>query len=145
MLVAALALPLIATPPGAKQQVLVPAYQAAYSPSDDLLRQILEEVRGIRAELRMGPLGLKQDGAGLLQGRCSACHQDGVADDKGGGFVLVEKDGALAELSLAEKRRVKRLVEQGKMPPGGGLPEAERKLVVDFMNNPEKEKKRGER
>lgn len=103
-------------------KALVPAYGAAYSASDDLLKQILEEIKGLRKDvqgLRLGAAGSGNTLADAVGRHCVQCHAAQVADDKGGGFVLVEKSSTLADLSLAEKRRVARLVEQGKMPPAG--------------------------
>lgn len=121
---------LVATPPG---QVLVPAYQPTYSATDDLLKQILEELKGLRAEVRAGRPAQGADVASVIKTRCAACHVAKAADEKGSGFVLIEDDGALAELSLAEKRRIKRQVEQGRMPPGQPLVEAEKKLLVEHV------------
>lgn len=128
---------------------LLPAYGPSFSSSDDLLKQILEEVRGLRKDvqgLKGGTPGQQQDGAlGVVGTRCLSCHQDGKAQDKGGGFVLVEKDSSLAELSLAEKRRVVRLVQKGDMPPSGKLPDAEVKLLTEFFDpakQAEKEKQK---
>ncbi len=119
-----------ANPPGGG---LTPAYQPSYSLSDDLLKQLLEEVRGIRSELRAS--GIAKPGgttlAGTLKANCAACHTAGVADQKGSGFILLEKDGSLAELSLAERRRVAKMVEQGKMPPPPKtLTDTEKKLLL---------------
>ena len=129
------------TPPVYKAPVLVPAYGPSYSPSEDFLKQILEELRGVRQELReikgvMGGAPQGQEGAlAVLSKRCASCHTDPA--QKGDGFVLVEKDGVLAEFSLAEKRRIIRLVQKGDMPPSGKLPAEEVQLIEDFFN-PEK-------
>jgi len=137
-----------ATPPGypyRQQEALVPAYGPTYSASDDLLKQILDEVKGLRKDVQGLKAGQQptQDGAlGVVATRCLSCHQDGKAQDKGGGFVMVEKDGSLAEMSLAEKRRVVRLVGKGDMPPGGKLPEAEVKALTDYFTPKTEEQKR---
>lgn len=136
-----------ATPPAkvvySPSNDVVPAYGPTYSSSDDLLKQILEEVKGLRKDvqsLKQGA-GQQQDGAlAVIATRCLACHQDGKAQDKGGDFVLVEKDGALAELSVAEKRRIVRLTQQGKMPPTGKIADAEVKQLTEFFEQKEKPK-----
>jgi len=123
----------------------VTAYGPQYSQSDDLLKQILDELKGLRQDvkaLKAAP-GAQQDGAlGVIATRCLACHQDGTAEDKGGGFVMVEKDAKLAELSLAEKRRITRLVSQGKMPPSGKLPDGELKQLTEFFAPKTEEKQK---
>lgn len=115
---------------------LIPAQGPTYSTTDDLLLQILTELKGLRQDVQ----GLKngqqpaQDGAlGIIAAKCLGCHQDGKAKDKGGDFVLVEKDNSLAELSLAEKRRIIKMVETGKMPPSGKLPDNEVKVLSEFF------------
>ncbi len=113
---------------GNPPQGYVPAYQASYSASDDLLKQLVEVNKLTVVELRL----LRQDLQGLRGGqapvpagltlqavmvnKCAMCHGADVAQEKGAGFVLVEKDGKLAELSITEKRRVVREVENGRMP-----------------------------
>lgn len=126
-----------ATPPKVQYQAdLVPAYGGSYSQTDDLLLQIRDELKGLRKDVQsLKPgAGSQQDAAvGILAAKCLSCHQDGKAEDKGGGFVLVEKDGALTELSVPQKRTIRRLVQQGKMPPSGKLPESEVKLLTEFF------------
>jgi mono/diheme cytochrome c family protein len=134
-----------ATPP--YRQDLIPAQGPTYSPSEDYLKQIVANTASIdkrleRIEAKLGTSGQQQSGAlGVIAARCLSCHQDGKAQEKGDGFVLVEKDGALAELSLAEKRRIVRQVTQGKMPPNGKLPDAEVKLLEEYFAPKEEQKK----
>lgn len=101
---------------------------------DDALDAIRKDIAAIRAELasfrRTDPISTP---AGLLQHRCAACHGSEVAQTKGAGFVLLEKDGSLAPLSLQEKRRVVREVVAGRMPKGGTLTEAEKKVLLDSL------------
>jgi mono/diheme cytochrome c family protein len=126
----------------ANPQVLVPAYQASYSSSEDLLKQILAEVRGLRADLRAGGGGGAATLAGVVQQRCAQCHTSGK-EDRGGDFVLLEKDGKLAELSLNERRRLLRLVQKGEMPPPPiVLSDGEKKVLVDFVNSSSEKEKR---
>ena len=127
-----------------KQETYIPAQGQTYSPTEDYLKQIATSVASIDKRLeRLEKAGTPAATDGwktVVADRCLKCHQDGVAQDKGDGFVLVEKDGSLAELSLAEKRRIIRMVSQGKMPPSGKLPENEAKILTDYFA-PEKEKK----
>ena len=66
----------------------------------------------------------------VLHNRCVQCHSETAAEAKGGGQILLNADGSLATLSLAEKRRVRELVEKGAMPPGRPVSEAEKQLVA---------------
>jgi cytochrome c553 len=131
----------------APSTALVPAYGGAYSSTDDVLLQILAEVKGLRTDVQalksaQTGQGQAQQGAlGIVATRCMSCHQDGVAKDKGGEFVMVEKDSTLAELSLGEKRRIIKMVTGGKMPPSGKLSEAEVKSLSEFFNPEKKEEK----
>jgi mono/diheme cytochrome c family protein len=118
------------------QQVVVPAYQAGYSSQDDLLKQILIELQAMRREMRTGGKGGAPEGAALIGQRCASCHQDGKAEERGDGFVLVEADGKLADLSISDRRKIRRKLEKHAMPPGGGLPEAENAAVLAFVNQP---------
>ena len=143
VLVTAVVTVLVTNTVAAPTQIFVPAYQVSYSAQEDLLKQILIELKGLRQDIQgLTPnTAPASNGASLLGSRCAGCHQDGVAETKGGGFVIVEKNGTLAELSLAEKRRMVRLVTQGKMPPTGALSVAEQKAISGFLSpQPQKEK-----
>ncbi|WP_149113028.1 cytochrome c [Limnoglobus roseus] len=124
--------------------VLVPAYGPAFSGSDDLLKQILGELKGLRGDvqaMRGGAVAPAGNAVGVIGARCASCHKAETAEDRGGGFVLVEKDGTPAELSLSEKRRLVRLVGKGEMPPSGKLAEAEVKQLSDYFTPSPQEKK----
>jgi len=106
---------------GTSTPALVPAYSASYSQTDDLLKQIVVELRFLRQDvqaLRIGglPPNVPITAQAAIANKCVQCHGALVADEKGASFVLVEKDGKSAELSITEKRRVVREVEQGRMP-----------------------------
>lgn len=130
--------------------VAVPAYGAGYSPQPadpELLRQLLEEIRAMRAELRAAlqqgqPAQPAQEpsAAALLDNSCAKCHKAGDADSKGGGFVMVEADGKLSLLSLEHKNRIARRIQNGSMPPAKSvnrpLSDAERKSLVEFFTKP---------
>lgn len=98
--------------------VLVPTYSATYSEQQDTLRAILEELRGLRADLAAGgkaqaPVSL----ASVIGSKCVGCHGEKVADTKGNGFILALADGKIPPFSLNEKRRITKKIEAGKMPP----------------------------
>lgn len=121
-----------------QQQLLVPAYQSGYSATDDLLKQLLAEVRGLRQDVQslrgLGTPAGVADGGALLKTRCASCHTEGKAEDRGGGFVLVLKDGAIAPLSLYEQRKVSEQLRAKKMPMGGTpLSSGEIDLVEKFL------------
>ncbi len=113
---------------GTPPVVLVPAQQGTYSFNDDMLKQMVElnkltvvELRLLRQDVQALRAGPPQPPAGLtlqavIANKCVSCHGADVAVEKGASFVLVEKDGKLAELSITEKRRVVREVENGRMP-----------------------------
>lgn len=106
----------------------VPTYGASYTATgetDALLRLLIEEVRALRAELRgkgaETPTPAATNGAQLFEQTCLKCHQTATANQQGGGFVLYEVDkdgkGQLAPLSLKEKERITRRIDNGTMPP----------------------------
>lgn len=131
----------------APSTALIPAQGGAYSSTDDILLQMLAEIKGLRQDVQalksaQAGQGQPQQGAlGVIATRCMSCHQDGPAKDKGGDFVMVEKDGTLSELSLGEKRRIIKMTSTGKMPPSGKLSEAEVKSLSEFFSPEKKEEK----
>lgn len=116
---------------------LVPAYGGTYSQTDDLLLQIRDELRGLRKDVQTLKLGQAQGGeltlASLTVKHCAACHKVDVATDKGGDFVMVEKDNAVTVFSVPEVRRIVKKVKSGTMPPDHKLSEEEKKpfLALD--------------
>lgn len=125
----------------ASTPVYVPAYGGRYVGTDDgLLRELLAEVKAIRAEIKFlcgqrataaPPASLKA----LVSARCASCHAGDVAEKKGAGFVILGADGAVPPFSLAEKKRILRLVGRGEMPKDGPpLTETEKQALVRFLN-----------
>lgn len=130
-------LKLVANPPQYREY-LVPAYQTGYSPSDDLLKQILTELRALREEMKQAGFSRSlpaTDLASILRNRCASCHQDPVALTKGDGIILVEKDGSPSVLSVVERRAIVRVIDDGSMPKGSKL-SAEEKKLFDVLRNP---------
>lgn len=118
-------------------KVLTPAYQASFSPTDQLLKEILDEMRGLRSDLRVALVGgqVKTDAVAVLNQRCARCHQDGKAAGLGDGVILVERDGSVPPFSILEKRRILEQVRTGKMPKTGGpLAPNEKKAVEEFLS-----------
>ncbi len=129
--------------PGYK--VYVPTYGAQYLPAsaegNTTLAEILAELKGIRQDLaafrpQMPPAdGHPPAGApnalGILGAKCGACHEAGTADQKGGGFVMLQ-NGKLAPLSVAERKRMATFLLRDRMPPDPlpKLSEAEKQAVV---------------
>lgn len=114
------------------QSILVPVYAAAYvgpqvdqQTSDDetkeLLRQMVEELRSMRAELQSlrGPaLPLLQEShTKAVQTNCQKCHAANVADSAGGGFKMFAANGSLVQLDARDKLRVVNRVSRNSMPP----------------------------
>lgn len=124
-------------------QATGPAYQPTYSArytatEDGLLRDILGELRGIRSEIQ----ALRRQGAQakpvanlqeLFAARCASCHAEAIADKKGAGFVLLTKDGKVPPLSLAEKKRIVRMVGRGEMPPTLPFTDEEKEVLQGFL------------
>lgn len=105
---------------------VAPAAVAAPVPDDwraELRKVVRDELRTIvREEVAALDRGspdrtTRPNLASLALGKCAVCHRADVADAKGGSFILVEKDNALASLSLDEKRKIVAMVGDGKMPP----------------------------
>lgn len=55
---------------------------------------------------------------GVLKAKCTQCHDSGIAEDKGGGFVLMDGDN-LPRLTDREWRKVITHAYKGTMPPKG--------------------------
>lgn len=119
----------------------VPARLAGPSyPDDGILKEILAEVKALRRELAVirreqqavrAPDNLKQ----LIASRCASCHGEQVADSKGAGFLMLQKNGDVPPFSLAEKKRIIRLVERGEMPKDGQpFSEAEKDALKKFLS-----------
>lgn len=93
------------------------------------LRQALTQPRG------------EQPGAGLAvenfeafaTQQCLRCHQDGTARAEESGFIMFEKDGKLSPFSIAEKRRMATLIEQGQMPPNSSLSQQQRQQAKQLL------------
>lgn len=125
--------------------VTIPLYGAVYQPqqqtqalSDDVLREILLEIRSLREEvaaMREGrqPLTMPANVGPVLSARCASCHGLKVAEAKGAGLVLVDDKGQPWRLSGPEKRAVKQQVETGKMPKGGSLTAAEKAAILNAV------------
>jgi mono/diheme cytochrome c family protein len=133
--------------------VAVPVYQISYTPPAPAAQTqqqvdetgIVAELKAIRLELArlrgagVGHQAAAPNGAGLLTRKCAACHAAAVAEEKGAGFVLLEKDGKLAALSLTEKKRIERRVSGGQMPPAPrqALTEEEQRTLFEFLKGEE--------
>ena len=120
--------------------VQVPTYSVGYAPAADQgildeLRRLREAVERLSEQRGAGPQQ-PITVAGVLQASCVKCHVATAADKDGGGFVLVEKDGKVVPLSVAEKKRLIRRVTKGDMPPKTErvLGEAEKKTLIDWLS-----------
>ncbi len=112
-------------------QTVAPAYQAGFNPQEDLLKQILQELRAMRSE----KAGATQSFPQLLAQKCASCHTEGK-EDRGGDFILLSKKGEIA-LSVNDLRKVKQKVISGQMPPASPLGEGEKKVFADYYPNKE--------
>ena len=119
---------------------VVPTYSAHYT-EDAVLREILLELRAIRAELKaLRPSTTPAPTlGGILKARCASCHGQSVAAGKGDGLVLVESDGNIPDFNRAERRLILRLVATGEMPKKGPpLSEPEKRALTEHLTPPEK-------
>ena len=122
--------------------IQVPLYGAVFQPqqaqplTDDVLREILAEMKALREEIaamREGrqPLTMPANVGPILNARCAACHELKVAEAKGAGFVMTDDKGQPWRLSGPEKRAVREQVTSGKMPRGGSLTPAEKAVILN--------------
>lgn len=145
---AAIVQQVLAVPAVTFQSILVPVYAAAYvgpqveqqTAADDetkeLLRQLLEETRAMRADLQSlrGPvLPLVQEGSlKAIQTNCQKCHSPTTADAAGGGFKLFAANGSLAQLDARDKARVVNRVSRNSMPPAPAkVTAADKKAILE--------------
>jgi len=74
-----------------------------------------------------GPLAVG-DHRKIIANRCLKCHAEDVADNEGKGFAMsVGKE--VRGFSRPEADEIGKQVGAGKMPPGGGLSESEKKVL----------------
>lgn len=120
--------------------VLVPVYAAVFNPPqqsarDDVLLEILAELRAMRAELAAlrNPQAAAQVASVLptLRTACARCHSPAGADKDGGGFTLFDARGELsAALSDRDRARVVNRVGRNSMPPAPAKIKAEEKAAI---------------
>lgn len=53
----------------------------------------------------------------VVKNKCAACHSEAKAADEGGGFVMLDKDGALPAFSQKQRDRILAQAYKGAMPP----------------------------
>lgn len=106
-------------------QLLLPAYggysaasyQGGQQLNDDIVRKLVEVLERIEGKLDEPAGG--HTAQSVMATSCAKCHQEG-ANPKGG-FVLFQADGSPAELSLGDKRLIRRAVTttdpKQRMPP----------------------------
>lgn len=116
------------------QQTVVQAYGPGHDAHADLLKQILAELKGMRAELALlRPAAAQGPDAGpkLLAQRCASCHTG--AAEQGNGFQIFTAEGKEAYLSVNDINRMERKIERNQMPPGGGLVGAEKDPLRKYL------------
>lgn len=100
-----------------------------------LLKQLLEEIRGMRAEMA-GKAAATSSDAGqeeakktlaMLQKSCMNCHTEG---SEKGDLAMFSKDGEAFKLSGAAKREIIRRVTSGSMPPKPAVLSAAEKAAI---------------
>lgn len=125
-------------------QLVVPVYGSQFVPGaaqqqaqDEVLREILQELRAMRSELQ----ALKQPAAlplslanasQVMAKSCVKCHGAASADKDGGGFVMFNDGGGLLTLSDRDKQRIVNRVSRNSMPPAPAkLAAVDKKMIVD--------------
>ena len=98
---------------------MFPIYSLGYYPSDTSSLSLIEEIKGLRQDLRaalkgQGALANEPQHVSILRNACASCHS---APSPKGGFTLIEED-KLAKLSLEQWQRVFERVGDDSMPPG---------------------------
>lgn len=134
----------VTNPIAALSQILVPTYGAQFVPSgqqqtagDEVLREILQELRAMRAEIAalkqpaVLPLALADAGK-VMSKSCVKCHGKDAAEKDGGGFVMFDQAGGLLQLAEADKRRVANRVSRNSMPPAPAkLAAVDKKAILE--------------
>lgn len=74
------------------------------------------------------------NGVAVLNASCIKCHDAVKADTLGGGFQL-SKEGKLVTVTNADKARVKRFLDTGRMPPRSEKPltDAEKSALLELF------------
>jgi hypothetical protein len=121
-------------------QIYVPVYSAVYNPQvqssrDDVLLEILAELRAMRAELAAlrNPVQAPTlvSAVPIIRQQCARCHSPAGADKDGGGFVLVDARGELSTtLSDRDRQRVYNRVRGNSMPPAPAKVKAEEREAI---------------
>lgn len=121
---------------------LVPKYQASYSPVEDMLGQMILELRAIREELaemkqHIGQqrLATVEQGELLFRNRCAGCHDAEVAEEKGGSTILVDETGSFQPMRY-QVRNIKRQIEKDLMPmTGNKFTPQEKQIAYSFLDS----------
>ncbi len=104
-----------------------------------VLRELRDEVRGMRAEFRgVAPPAAQQapkidtdSAVKAMVKSCAKCHS-GTADKDGAGFALFKPDGAFIPVAPRDAKRIAKMVATGQMPPPPmKLDAVEAKAIVD--------------
>jgi hypothetical protein len=114
---------------------IVPSYGASYGNpyqrqqqaddlTNELLRQLIDEIRALRAEVKgsnqqaaAGSTTIDANKLFVSERGCIKCHEVDKAEKLGGGVVLLEKGDKLPPFSITEKNVITRKVNSGAMPP----------------------------
>ena len=118
------------------QQLSIQAYGPGFDPGLSLLKEIRDEIRSLRADVRSqmpsgGPMTQSMDYQSVIQLRCAKCHESSVSEAEGGGFTLME-NGKIVDLRTHDVKHIAKRTSNGTMPPGGGLSEGEKKALANI-------------
>jgi mono/diheme cytochrome c family protein len=130
----------------------IPIYGSSYQNSqaapsamtEELLKLIVEELKGLREEVQLLREGNHQPALGgapsvlavnpklIVTKNCGGCHNANDAAKKGGDLILLEKNGSLIQLSSSVKNAVFERVGNGTMPPSGKINEDDKKVILSL-------------
>lgn len=127
-----------------QQAILVPAtfavqaYGGSYAPqpsqsNDDLIRRLVEVLERLEARLDAPSGGHTMES--VTKASCASCHTEGK--DPKGGFWLFDAQGKLVDLSLGDKREIRRRIKSKEaafqMPPSRPLDLARQEAILQAL------------
>lgn len=115
-----------------KQNVELPLYGASQRPAGDpfAYQELLNEIRLLRKAVEaQNPAKAGTPWEAMYTDRCFSCHARSNSN-KGGGFVLLEDVGGMAQITPVQMLKVVYMTYEGRMPPGKRLNDTEFSQVI---------------
>lgn len=116
--------------------VAAPVAAAPATTQDDVLRALVAEIKGLRADLGSAPrpqAAQAEIGSAvkILSNRCAKCHGADSARTEGGSFVLFGATGEFIPVRPGDAKRIVNYVSRGMMPPPPSqIPESEKAVII---------------